>query len=404
MANDYPFACPGDPRSGAADLRLPAAGEMPVLAWYGVQPDFATAEHFRTLAEAGFNRNFTGSSLTYGRYPTADEQARALDLAAEAGVKVHVLFEGMLDDPAAAARRFKDHPAVGAWFITDEPGASDFATLAARVREIRAIDDNPDHFCYVNLHPNYADPELHLQAPSYAAYVERFTDEVPVRVLSFDHYPVTHDGLRLGWYENLEIVAGAARRRGIPFWAFALAIAHGPYPPATLEHLRLQVFSNLAYGAQGIQYFTYWGRTHEGWGIAPTTADGRPTRVYDLVRQVNRDIHGLSRVFLGSRVLAVGHAGAIPAGARAFEPIAPITRVATHGGGAVVSILARGQRRFLAVVNRDLEQAMSLEVDWRPGAAMARVWKDGTLVPVGESQHRTAIEPGDIDILSWCER
>ena len=82
-------------------------------------------------------------------------------------------------------------------------------------------------------------------------------------MVSFDHYPVISDGkgpasLRGEWYENLEIVSAAARKAGKPMWAFALSVPHSSYPAPTPAHLRLQVFSNLAYGAQVIQYFTYW--------------------------------------------------------------------------------------------------------------------------------------------------
>ena len=37
-----------------------------------------------------------------------------------------------------------------------------------------------------------------------------------------------------------------------------MATKHWKYPHPTLATLRLQMFSDLAYGAQGLQYFTYW--------------------------------------------------------------------------------------------------------------------------------------------------
>jgi hypothetical protein len=63
---------------------------------------------------------------------------------------------------------------------------------------------------------------------------------------------------RSDFYANLEVCSTKAREAGIPFWAFALTTAHLSYPVPTMGQLRYQVYSNLAYGAQGIEYYTYW--------------------------------------------------------------------------------------------------------------------------------------------------
>ena len=49
-----------------------------------------------------------------------------------------------------------------------------------------------------------------------------------------------------------------ARRVGKPLWAFTLLTPHsGAYAQPTIGGLRLQAFSDLAYGAQAIQHFTF---------------------------------------------------------------------------------------------------------------------------------------------------
>src|SRR5262249_3282967 len=148
------------------------------------------------------------------------------------------------------------------------------------------------------------------------------------------------------------------------FWAFALAVAHDPYPVAQVEHLRLEVFSNLAYGAQGIQYFTYWTPESTVWNFhqAPIEKDGSRTPVYDRVKQVNAEIRALSPVFLGARVLRVQHTGTLPRGTQPYRPEAPVSAVETGSGGAVVSLLENGRRQYLAVVNRDFTGPMALAV------------------------------------------
>jgi len=385
---------------GGAPEKLPAMGQMPILAWGGVDAAFTSADRFRELAEAGFNQHFTWT------YASADDLAKALDAAAQAGIKVHACYRDMLNDPASAARRFKDHPALSAWHIRDEPSSKDFPQLAKVIEQFEAADRSPDHFCYVNLFPNYAStgPTGQLGTATYEEHVVRFLKEVPVKVVSFDYYPITGNSLRPRWYENLETIAKAAREARKPFWAFALSVSHFSYPVPTLAHLRLQVYSDLAYGAQGIQYFTYWLPKEPKWGPAPIAADGKRTPVYDLVKKMNEEIRGLSGVFLGSGVVSVGHTGKPPQGTAPFVASAPITVVKTEGEGAVVSRLARGEHRFLVIVNRDFSKPMGLEVSWQESAAMAEVGKDGTLTRLSGQMRQKTVEPGDAEILTWVER
>ena len=266
---------------------------MTVLAWYGIPSDCTSVERFEELKNAGFTHQFT-------EYPDAEAMARALDTAERVGIRLIVSCPELKAEPEATVRRFMNHPATAGYFLRDEPSADDFAELGAWAARIRATDDA--HYCYLNLFPNYAPCET-LKTDSYREYVNRFDREVPLQLLSFDHYPVVGDTCRPEWYENLEIFSDEARKAGKPFWAFALATAHEPYPIPDLAQLRLQVYSDLAYGAQGIQYFTYWTpEKNPTWDFhhAPVErSSGRRTDVYDKIKQMNAEIRALSGVFLG---------------------------------------------------------------------------------------------------------
>jgi len=209
--------------------------------------------------------------------------------------------------------------------------------------------------------------------------------------------------LRSCWYENLEIFSEAARKAGKPFWAFALSVAHGPYPIPTIAQLRLQVYSDLAYGAQGIQYFTYWTPFDTVWKYnnAPITLEGKRTAVYDRVRLVNREIKNLSGVFLNSKVISVVHTGnTIPAGTKPLTLLPqPIKVLKTKGMGAVVSVLKNGENNFLVVVNRDFNKPMSLTIECDP--KVKKVLKDGSLVPANAYTSTLEIDPGDVAIYMW---
>ncbi|MBN1419599.1 MAG: beta-galactosidase [Planctomycetes bacterium] len=374
--------------------RLPGAARIPVHAWIGPPSSETTRARYEELAEAGFTHSFSGFS-------DAEEMAKALEVAREAGIRLFLHFPGVSADPEGTAKRFKDHPAIAGYHITDEPNASRFAGLAEIVKKIQAID--AEHGCYINLFPNYAN-QAQLGCATYREHVDRFVAEVPVRFISFDHYPIVGDRLRPEWYENLEIIAKAAREAKKPFWAFALAVAHGPYPIPTLAHLRLQVWSDLAYGAQGIQYFTYWTVQSSTWNFhdAPIGKDGERTVVYDRVKAMNAEIRALSPVFLGARILKVGHTGnPIPRGTHAYEPAPPVKAVETGGAGAVVSLIENGGARYLAIVNRDFAKLMPLSIAFDGSVPIGRVEKDGTIRALAERTVRAEVEPGDIAIFTW---
>ena len=376
---------------------------FPILAWAGVPEQHTTVQRYREMADAGFTISFASASNTEG-------VIKQLDVARATGLKILVSCGDLVGEQAAlTVKRLKDHPALAGYYVRDEPSASDFATVAAQVKRIQAVDNR--HPRYVNLFPNYATPgrASQLGTDSYQEYVDRFVREVPVPMLSFDHYPVVSgaDGrasLRPEWYENLEVITAAARRSGKPVWAFALSCPHAVYPTPTTAHLRVQVYSNLAYGAQVIQYFTYWAPepTEFNFHDAPITADGKRTPTYDLVKQMNGEIQALRGVFLGARVLSLGHTGEkLPRATQTYRPVAPVKAVKTGGQEAVVSHLANGGRRFLVIVNRDINGPLPVTVDLDASAAVQHIARDGSLQPVARHGFEARIEPGDVCILAW---
>ena len=301
--------------------KIESTGELPILAWHSIPADSTTLERFLEMKNIGINTHFSG-------YPDADAMERALDLAEQAGIKVIISCPELSEEPEKTVTRFMNHPALAGYFLRDEPNTEAFPELAAWAKRIRATDDN--HFCYLNLLPTYAPLDM-LKAESYRDYVHRFDQEVPLQLLSFDHYPITYNGMKEEWYENLEEFSDEAKKAGKDFWAFAMSTQHWKYPHPTLATLRLQMFSDLAYGAQGLQFFTYWTPVNsEGFDyqFGPIGLDGRRTVAYDLVRQVNQEIKALSGVFVGAKVLWVRHTGPkIPRGTIRLDKLPEPVRV-----------------------------------------------------------------------------
>ena len=110
-------------QAATAPTTLPAPDEpFPILAWGGPPQAQVTPERLRELAEAGINIDYSGFS-------DAKAMAAALDVAKGAGVKLLVACPELKSDPVGTVNRFKDHPAVGGYFLVDEPAAGAFAEL-----------------------------------------------------------------------------------------------------------------------------------------------------------------------------------------------------------------------------------------------------------------------------------
>ena len=339
-------------------LPVSVAAEIPILGFIGAYSADHRLEDYRAMRDAGFDVSVDG-------YDSIGEITLSLNRARQVGIKLMVAGRQIMDFPAETAEAIRNHPALFGYMLGDEPRMADFDTYKHRYHAIRAADST--HLCYQNLFPYYGDELLEtIGAASYEEYLRKFS-EIPLPQISFDFYPISDYDIRPTWYYTLEAVRRESLRTGVPFWAFVLSTPHVGYPQPTLEMLRLQIYSNLAYGAQAIQYFTF--RTpppddtydyHNG----PITLEGQKTETYNIVRDMNRELHEVIPFFDGCTVERVGHLLEVPLGTERFNG-APrgLRRLKVVGTrGAVVSVLRQGDKRYLAVVNKDFETDLRVDI------------------------------------------
>lgn len=326
---------------------------LPIISWGGIPA--SKADTLYSLAkECGFDTHL-------GLYSTQRNALISMDAAERAGIGIIISFPQIKDSTEKAVELIKGHPALAAYHLKDEPDTSDFPWLKLLCKKISSID--PCHPCYINLLPNWS-----WGVEEYASKIESYASGFDVPFYSFDHYPIIEeDGqlrLRPEWYRNLEEFSQMASRHGKPFWAFALATSHSivvpevaHYPEPDLGQLRLQVFSNLLYGAQAIQYFNFLGL------VDPVTCQKKPA--FDLIRQVNSEIKAYSSVFAGCSVRGVWHTGeSIPSGTHRMEsmPHKKVSCLSVTGEGAVISLLENAGETYLAIQNRDFQNVATLEI------------------------------------------
>lgn len=227
-----------------------------------------------------------------------------------------------------------------------------------------------------------------------------------------DGNPYDGDGdalivVRDTWYRNLEVFSRMARERGRPFWAFAMAKSHhlGPpsppafYPVPSTGHLRLQVYSDLLYGAQVIQYFTA--------GAIYDPHRGGKASTFDVIRRMNDEIKAWSSVFSGCTVKGVWHHGEnIPFATESLEEMphralkslswSPAGKVNASCSGFLVSLLENDGREYLAVQNKDCENQAVLDISFGGKAELLECGRRKRKV---SGSLNLAIEPGDICVF-----
>ena len=358
-----------------------AAAEMPIIAYWGV-PDYRiTDADFRTFRECGF-------TVSLFPYTSLDVLVTACRVAHRNGVQILGQCPEMFNSPVQTAKKLSGESGFYGYFLQDEPNAHDMRQQHSLIERLQSADAN--HRFYINLLPCY-DPIQSASMTKTTSYDEylRVASALPCQQLSFDFYPVRKDGLRSTWYHNLEMVRQESIASGKPFWGFVLSCPHADYPQPTMATLRLQVYANLAYGAQAIQYFTYWtpapNKTYD-FHNAPISQKGKKTKTYALVQQMNRELRAVAPLFFGAKTTSVSHLGKVAAGtSRLVTPPVNISKLNIQSReGAIVSELEKDSHRYLVIVNKDYRHSMKVLVT--PKTSLPRhITKELKEQPVAES-------------------
>jgi hypothetical protein len=349
---------------------LPLLGgpEFPIGIFWPPHPYASTLARFQEIKDAGFTFVISGNYAADGNI-----FAHQLRLARDVDLKLLISDDLQIrnmsrwftisDNPAdfmaistAEARelfrRARDaygpYSSMAGFNHFDEPGPAFFPSLARAVAVARELA--PELLPYINLFPS-VDP----------TYYQRFVDQVRPSLVSFDRYPLLSGGREdADYFYNWTIVRQAALSADLPMWVFIQTLAYNNHREPTAAELAWQVNVSLAYGAKGIQYFTYWTpevARGEGFGPALITVDGVRTPRYDAAMAINTSwLQQAGRQLKPLVPESVVHAGEdpLPRGAVGFTPTDWVRAV--EGGPFVLgTFLDRDDSeswRWLLVANR----------------------------------------------------
>lgn len=266
---------------------------MPIGGW---NPPAHSKENYQTMKEAGFN--FLHNVNWYG-----GDIEQNMEWLAELGMQGYLQLQG--EKYTNYKGDFTKLSSFEGFNFFDEPNVKQIGELAKQVAGFKK--DHPGKRFLVNLFPNYASASQ-LGAESFQAYVDEFVAKIDSGHISYDFYPLLGNNftssVHAQYLQSLEIMGIAARDTNRDFWAFMQSMSYGSNRrlPRNSGDIRFQVYTNFAYGVNGIQYFCYAtppiGTEFTANDFALIDRDNKKTVIYDYVKEVNEEILAFDHVLL----------------------------------------------------------------------------------------------------------
>lgn len=274
---------------------------------------------------------------------------------------------------------FKDNTKIAGWCLYDEPKWNQLRKLKQRYDVLRKIDDS--HFVSINfvgeMQKNFTGPCHTL--PAYLDSIQEIFS-TSLDVWSSDCYPlwIRNGQLEVRYkvfFDNLAAFSAKSKATGIPMWTYCQSMhcdigGHHVLPEASVPYLSFSAFSALAYGSQGIAYWTYSMKPSspaETYLSALVDLDGNKTPAWYAAQSVNRQIRALTPVFLGATMEEVRHSGNIPLkDMRPFiSNFGPIDRLTNGDKGVLVSHLSNDGKDYIVIVNHDVQEKQNIRLKFK---------------------------------------
>lgn len=353
--------------------------------WNGPTKSETTLERYKEIAECGFNvalPGIAGNDPNHAEGLGDEHNRKVLDLCQQVGIKA-VIWAGMphgdwsaptTEETAkmekfldAKLAKFASHPALLGFFVHDEPLTNMFARIAVENQYL--LKKDPQHLPYINLLPNYAnDPDW--KGLAYEQTIAKFIDMVKPIWLSWDHYRQMFEeaGDETFYWDNLEIMRRQSLLNKIPFNQIIVSMKHFGYRECSEADLRWQVYTSLAYGSRGIQYYTYWYVPELAWAEAPAliTKDGKRDVKWEQVKKINHRIAKLGPTLMKLTSTGVYCTNPLPIGTHGLNADAPVKKA--DGGAMVIGCFQDAQgREYIMPVNRSFRDKITptLKLDER---------------------------------------
>ena len=329
---------------------------------------------------------------------------------------------------------------ISGWMLTDEP-ITDFLgywkkcydylyDYLSRTEKLQSI--------YINLNTAAE------KAENYMEYLNLIQIMFQPAIWSYDLYPfwlstdnkITFD---YNFYLFLKYFIEISNQTNRPFYAYVLCCQYGKpislndlygafqYKVAlpTLAQMRIEAFSALACGAQGLcfwrfspeqtdekyvednlkhdnnaKYGTFYYNT-------PLTYEGNKTPLFEVVKELISEIKDSQHIFLNCNVSSYGILSSrnvdFPKITQTMGPF--INLKASSSQGFILSLIKKGGSNYLVIVNQDPVYAQNLNINVSSTATRARfVFGNNLGKSIGTNSLVGAtfgFEPGECQIISY---
>ncbi len=350
--------------------------EMPILGYVGVlgantgsagvnaqNPSFLTKANMQRYKDAGFNI----LSGLYEKEPFHTPEIRkAMELCDELGLAYFICdnaFRCDSDYGAAAVmtpdyaldvmkdKWYLNEPSFGGIAVKDEPQYQDFDSMASVSKALKELTDGK--VVYTNLFPQYASStQIGFSGATsstweqYEQYARWYIEKVQPDIMAFDYYVFMSKNATLnntsgsgniidqakhevnvdGYLKSLSLFRNLSLENNIPYWVTVASYNHRDNNHFTQKQTEWTVNTSLAYGAKGIQYYTYWdstivGTTMDDWDSKQperglVTLNGTAHDAYYRIQKVNQNIKTVDDV-----LMKCTHKGVIQYGTQALTMV-----------------------------------------------------------------------------------
>ena len=296
-----------------------------------------------------------------------------------------------------------DRKALYAIYLRDEPNGRGIPLLKVWSEAVKKQNVIP----YINLLPDIGQSEIYESpqnmSKEYKEYINQFIETCKPPYISYDNYSLHEDG-RLNedfFYGNLDTIRNKSLQAGIPFWNVILGNTHFNYAEPSDATLAIQVYSTLAYGSKGIGYFTYYNPQVGNYRLSAIDRFGNRTKTWEMVRNINLQIHSLVPVYGKLKSVNVFHTGTVPRYGQGMDS-AKLVESVTGDTLLVGEFTDDEGKPYAMVVNKNMHSSIAFDLQFKAKGRMMIVsqFNRGMVNFVGEQKW---LAPGNGMLLTVGE-
>lgn len=238
---------------------------------------------------------------------------KILDACEQKGIRVWIDCEQLRWDGAAedeeeyrkkfikVYKQFGKHPAVGGFYVGDEPGTEQQLLDAAAAYRIQ-VEVAPALMPFLNLLPYRQGVQNEIEIiqkdislhQDFNANTVLYAKQAGMKVIGYDCYyqldkqDEKETGIHL-YFENLKRYTQIAKEANIPLWVTNLSVGHFRYRCPTEDDFRWQLNTSVASGAKGVLWFFFYMRTLRiNYRLAPIDEHWERTDRFTWLSRVQR--------------------------------------------------------------------------------------------------------------------